>query len=136
MKSDYDRSKVRVFATLLRGPRRVPWLRRLFTGFGACGGGIDDFMNGGHHNQGCNFIFGNCGYSSWMFQIFALAHAVSGAPNSSLNYEKRVVSCNWDTLKKNGVAVGLGVASLGADGWGPKNSMPSWQSDLRFQPER
>ena len=35
----------------------------------------------------------------------------------SRQHEKRVVSCNWDTLK-NGVAVGLDAASLGADAFG------------------
>lgn len=46
------------------------------------------------------------------------------APNSVfnqvLNYEKRVASCNLDTLKKNGIAVGLDAASLGADAFGPE----------------
>jgi RHS repeat-associated protein len=50
--------------------------------------------------------------------------AKSNAPNSVfnrfLNYEKRVVSCNLDTLKKNGVAVGLDATSLGADVFGPE----------------
>jgi hypothetical protein len=49
--------------------------------------------------------------------IFAAPNSVF---NQVLNYEKRVVSCNLDTLKKNGIAVGLDAASLGADAFGPE----------------
>jgi hypothetical protein len=54
------------------------------------------------------------------FAVCAFGIAPNSVFNQVLNYEKRVVSCNLDTLKKNGVAVGLDAASLGADAFGPE----------------
>ncbi len=63
-----------------------------------------------------------CDMSDAMCQLNfqALMLQLQTAANSVLNYEKRAVSCNLKTLKKNGITVGLDEASLIADAFGPE----------------